>query len=53
MNVIGAFDGTEYRFLSNFYRAGIIIDGKYYPTSEHFYQSMKSTDVKVQESLEN
>ena len=31
-----------YAFLSNFYRAPITVDGKYYPTTEHFYQASKT-----------
>jgi predicted NAD-dependent protein-ADP-ribosyltransferase YbiA (DUF1768 family) len=31
----------EYQFLSNFYEAVFKIDGKTYPTNEHFFQSQK------------
>ncbi len=35
----------EYKFLSNFYRSPMLIDGKYYPTVEHFFQSMKADNI--------
>ncbi len=41
--MIARFAG-EYRFLSNFYPAKVILDGVVYPTTEHAYQSAKSTD---------
>lgn len=38
----------QYRFLSNFYPASIILDdGITYPTSEHAYQAWKSPDLAV------
>jgi ribA/ribD-fused uncharacterized protein len=40
-----------YGFLSNFWRAHILIDGKDYPTSEHYYQAMKSLDPEEQEMI--
>lgn len=40
---IDAFIG-EYRFLSNFYAAEIEIDGKTYPSVEHWYQANKAVD---------
>jgi ribA/ribD-fused uncharacterized protein len=43
----------EYFFLSNFYEALplIKIDGKYWPTTEHYFQAMKSLDEKEQEKV--
>ena len=35
----------EYGWMSNFYRAGLDIEGVHYPTVEHFYQSSKCTDT--------
>ena len=32
----------DYGWMSNFYRATIIIDGEEYPTTEHYYQSQKA-----------
>jgi len=36
---------------SNFYRAPITIDGKTYATSEHYFQSQKFLDAKIQEKI--
>jgi len=44
MQVIDKFDGTEYRFLSNFYPAPVNFEGETYPTSENAYQAAKSLD---------
>lgn len=33
---------NEYGWMSNFWRAGQIVDGIEYPTNEHFYQSQKA-----------
>jgi ribA/ribD-fused uncharacterized protein len=41
--MIDSFDG-EYRFLSNFWPATVVLDGLMYPTVEHAYQAAK-TDV--------
>ncbi len=40
---IGEFQG-EYRFLSNFWPAPCIFEGRRYPSSEHAYQAAKSLD---------
>ena len=37
---ITSFDG-EYRFLSNFYPCGVLLDGQLYPSVEHAYQAAK------------
>ncbi len=41
---IERFDGTEYRFLSNFYTAKTTIYGHTFLTSEHAYQFAKTLD---------
>lgn len=48
------FYGSEYpayRFLSNFYMAPFELDGKIWPSTEHYYQAMKATDPAVQEQI--
>jgi ribA/ribD-fused uncharacterized protein len=40
-----------YRFLSNFFVASIEVDGVTWPSTEHFYQAMKSESVEVQEEV--
>lgn len=47
--VINQFDGA-YRFLSNFASSPIVVGDKYYPTVEHYFQSMKT--IVEQESEE-
>ena len=37
--------------LSNFSKHSIIVDGKMYPTTEHYYQSKKFEDPKFQEII--
>jgi ribA/ribD-fused uncharacterized protein len=46
----GRTDG-RYRFLSNFYKAKIIIDNKEYATVEHYFQSMKHTGTELEEKI--
>ena len=41
----------EYRFLSNFYPAKITVDNLEYSTTEHYNQTMKFTDPKIQEEI--
>lgn len=41
MKEINSFSGY-YDFLSNFYKAGIVYEGRTYPTTEHFYQAYKA-----------
>lgn len=36
---------------SNFYRAVILVDGRQWPTTEHYFQSQKFTDEKLQEMI--
>ena len=48
--MINQFKG-KYQFLSNFYRAKIIIDDKEYGTTEHYFQSMKFRELDLQEKV--
>jgi hypothetical protein len=41
----------KYGPLSNFAQFGFVLDGKYYQTSEHYYQSQKSLDPAIQEKI--
>lgn len=43
----------EYFCFSNFFRAPIMINGKLYPSTEHYYQAMKSNHDWVQEYIRN
>lgn len=43
---INKFDG-QYAFLSNFYDSMICHEYIFYPTVEHYFQAMKSTDLKI------
>lgn len=43
----------EFRFLSNFHSATIVIDGKFYPTVEHAYQAFKTLDPGAHETIRN
>lgn len=43
---IDKFDG-QYAFLSNFYDSMICHEYIFYPTVEHYFQAMKSTDLKT------
>lgn len=42
---IDSFQG-DYRFLSNFYPAWVIVTGIQYPTSEHAYQASKTLNLE-------
>ena len=44
---------NKYHFLSNFFPTKIIIDGLEYNSTEHYFQSMKFTDLKIQEKVRN
>ena len=48
--MINSFSG-KYRFLSNFYPSEITIDGIVYPTVEHFFQAMKTEDIKQRQEI--
>lgn len=43
----------DYGFCSNFYKAPVVIDGKSYPTTEHYFQSVKfeTTDANAAEKV--
>jgi ribA/ribD-fused uncharacterized protein len=43
--------GDEFGWLSNFARFPIELDGKDWPTSEHYYQAQKFLDVNLQEKI--
>ena len=45
MTTINRFDGTAFRFLSNFYPAKVTYEGIEYATSEHAYQAAKTLDI--------
>ncbi|MCD4765190.1 MAG: NADAR family protein [Methanosarcinales archaeon] len=49
-NTKGRTDG-RYRFLSNFYKAIMIIDNKEYATVEHYFQSMKHAGTELEEKI--
>jgi len=42
-----------YGAFSNFYRAPINLDGKVWPTSEHYYQARKAVNYEDAESIRN
>jgi len=46
----GRTDG-RYWFLSNFYKAMMIIDSKEYATVEHYFQSMKHTGTDLEDKI--
>lgn len=46
--MIDSFTG-KYKFLSNFGLAEIEYKGKFYPTSEHLYQALKTSDSEEHE----
>jgi ribA/ribD-fused uncharacterized protein len=48
---ITKFDGTDNRFLSNFYRCPIDFEGKIYATSEHAYQAAKTSNDDEREKI--
>ena len=44
----------DYGFMSNFWPAPVFIDGKSWPTTEHYYQAMKfPTVLEHQEKIRN
>lgn len=38
-------------FCSNFYPASFVLDGRRWPTSEHYFQAMKFEDIDLQEEV--
>ncbi len=45
------WNNPENKFLSNFFEVSLDIDGKQWPSVEHYYQAMKSNDPLVQEEI--
>lgn len=45
------FFDKRYSFLSNFYPTPITDNGIIYPTNEHFFQAMKTTDVEERKKI--
>lgn len=43
--------GGEYSFLSNFYVALIMLDGKEWRTVEHYFQAQKTLDPEIREEI--
>lgn len=43
----------EFGCFSNFARYGIELGGRYWPTTEHYFQAMKFTDLSFQEQIAN
>lgn len=52
LKLINRFDG-DYAFLSNFFPHPIVSAGKEYPTTEHYYQAMKTLDKDRREAIRN
>jgi ribA/ribD-fused uncharacterized protein len=54
-NTINFYKALDpYGEFSNFYRdAPILLDGKLWPSSEHYYQAIKFTGIKDQEEIRN
>jgi ribA/ribD-fused uncharacterized protein len=50
MSVIISFSGI-YRFLSNFYKSPMEINGRYFATVETFYQVSKCSEPEMQEKI--
>lgn len=48
--MINEFKG-QYRFLSNFWYVDILYNGTIFPTTEHFFQAMKTTDKSIRLSI--
>lgn len=48
--MINVFEG-EFAFLSNFYPSPIKKDGIEYPTVEHFFQAMKTTNLEERKAI--
>lgn len=50
MNKITRFTG-RYRFLSNFWRCDIMLDGVIYPSVEHAYQAAKTVNLEERRKI--
>ena len=46
-----SWKAKNYGFMSNFYEAPITLDGKLWPTTEHYFQAMKFPDEYYQEKV--
>lgn len=53
MEVIDKFDGTRYRFLSNFYLCAVVYDGILYMHSEGAFQAQKTLDTELRKYVAN
>jgi ribA/ribD-fused uncharacterized protein len=54
MNVINFYrESDSYGFFSNFFKRKVIIDGKIWLTTEHFFQAMKFAGTKYEEEIRN
>lgn len=51
MDKIEKFDG-EYRWLSNFWPAEVILDGEKYISTEHAYQAAKTLDLDLRKEIQ-
>jgi ribA/ribD-fused uncharacterized protein len=47
---ITSFRG-DHRYLSNFYSSPITFDNQSWPTAEHLYQALKTTDAETRETI--
>jgi hypothetical protein len=52
MKTIDDFNGN-YRFLSNFYPCTVEYEGITYPSNEHYYVAMKTTDLNLRREVAN
>jgi hypothetical protein len=43
---------NKWAFLSNFWICDILIDGKTYKSTEHYFQAMKFVDPKIQQEIQ-
>ena len=48
--MINEFQG-EYRFLSNFWPAKVVLDNVQYPSVEHAYMAAKTTDIRIRKKI--
>lgn len=51
-NIIDSFQG-EYRFLSNFWPAVVVLEGVAYPSVEHAYVAAKTLDAVARRDIPN
>lgn len=48
--IIDKFE-DEYAFLSNFYNSPFVFEDISYPTNEHFFQAMKTSDIDIRKQI--